>query len=122
MKGREGEREKGKKETSAFICQENCNQLQKHIINIVLSTAPNTGAREILITEIMHFSAQNHTVALHLTIRSQALDICATSHCVSLVRLELLLPEASILNGSETELDKEKSVQDLEGRNTTVTL
>lgn len=60
---------------------------------------PNTGAREILITEITHFSAQNHAVALHLTIRSQALDICATLHCVSLIRLELLFPEASFLNG-----------------------
>lgn len=75
---------------------------------MVLCTVLNSGARVILTTQIICSSAQNNPVAFCLPIKSQSCytDICGRSHFVSLVRLELLSPESSSLNGSEPERPK----------------
>lgn len=87
----------------------------KHIVNSVLSSVPN---RKIFMTLSTHVSTQNHPVSSHLahTSYNSDTDRSGSLHLGNLTKPELIFTESSSLNGSRSELAREESEQDLEGR------
>lgn len=61
---------------------------------------------------------QNHPVASHLALTSYNSDTdrSGSLHLGNLIKPELIFTESSSLNGSRSELAREESEQDLEGR------